>query len=165
MLFVKSLSGMMAKASSQAFPIFRLQSRNVLSPPFIIHILFYGVMGYRLWFFVCLLCYSWVNICVIMPVLSFVCPQWVCVLADGNQWDRQPRGRGSPGSGSAGEWHHPPRWVSHSFLLPALQLRPALSSFPVLYLKPNLPHTNLHCAARCWACKCLPLPNLISSHV
>lgn len=99
--------------------------------------------------------------------LKFIPPpnQWVCVLADGNRWNRQPRGRGSPGSSSAGEWHHPPWLVFHFYLPSSLPLRPALSSFPVPHIKSNLPQSNLLCAAQCRACKCLPFPNLTSRHV
>lgn len=99
--------------------------------------------------------------------LKFIPPpdQWVCVLADGNRWNGQPRRRGSPGSSSAGEWYHPPRLVFHFYLPSSLPLRPALSSFAVPHIKSNLPQSNLLCAAQCRACKCLPFPNLTSRHV
>lgn len=66
--------------------------------------------GLSPWDFCICLCYSCVSMLVRMPVLCFLLPQWVCVLADGNWWDRQPGGRSSPGSSSAGERHHPP-WL------------------------------------------------------
>lgn len=147
----------MAKATA-FFPVYRLSGVNLKLSPLITHIILYGAMRFPTGVGVCVLCYPWVSMCIIMPVFSFVCPQRVCVLADGNRWDRQPRGRGSSGPSSAGEWHHPPRLVLtvNLFLFSRSLYHPLL--FP--YRKPNLPQSNLLCAAHCRACKCLPLLDL-----
>lgn len=91
------------------------------------------------WDFLMLLCLC----CPLIPMLCFVSPQWVCVLADGNRWDRQPRGRSSPGSSPAGERHHPPWLASLAQFFPT-SLRPALPSFAPPY--PNIYHSLIYFA-------------------
>lgn len=158
MLFVASCKG-------SFFPIYRLLRVNSKPPPLITHILIYGVMGPPvgiLCTFVVLSLREYV--CYYTGVVFCVSPVSLCL-----GWWKSVR-RATQRKGFT--------WVklcwrmasstmvsSHYFLLPLLPLGPALSSFPVPYLKPNLSQSNLLCAARCIACNCLPLPNLTSGHV